>query len=395
MRIIDIIINVLNSYLFIGFIFLIILGIHITQYFLRDRKLVKRLKRMVEPSSVSINDLDYTPMVNIIIPAWKEGGIFKGCLNSLTYLKYPKLKIIVNAGGNDITIKTAQIFKNYENFIILQQTAGEGKLKAINDCIEYVKEGIVHLIDADVYLDDESLIRMILPIVNQNEKIVVSALKPHESIKSKDIVKFIYINRNNRFRKKLTRYAIKVVGPNTTISYEVIQKVGRFTEGRMHDDGRSIYRDINNLGFKIYHIINHSVVSFNFPHNIKDYIHQNIRWIENNLYYSIQIKHWIRFLKLFFLVLYSLYILIFPFFSFISLNFVFIGAIFLFSSYLKKMRKVIFYKASTKNEEQMNLTLLFYLKIVFYIFIDAYMNIFVFFEFLFFKKRYKQRKNLL
>ena len=86
----------------------------------------------------------------------------------------------------------------------------------------------MHLIDADVYLNDESIIRMILPIVNENEVLVVSALKPHKSIINKGIVKFIYINRNNRLRKKLSRYSSRVVGPSTAIKHDIIKKIGKF-----------------------------------------------------------------------------------------------------------------------------------------------------------------------
>jgi cellulose synthase/poly-beta-1,6-N-acetylglucosamine synthase-like glycosyltransferase len=349
---------------------------------------------MKEPSEVSIEDLKYIPFVNVIVPAWKEGEIFRGCLEALKNLKYPSIRVIVNAGGNEKTIEIADSFKKYNNFTILNQKAGEGKLRAINDSLDHVTEGIVHLIDADVYLNDESIIRMILPIVNQNEVLVVSALRPHKSIINKGIVKFIYVNRNNRFRKKISRYSSRVVGPSTVIKYDIVKKIGKFTEKRKHDDGRSIFMDINSLGFKIYHIINYETISFNFPYNIKDYLHQNVRWIENNLHYSMQTKNWTRFLKLFFLVIYSLYIILFPIFLLINFNLFYIGLIFLLSLYLKKLRKIIFYIITTEKPKRVKLGFLFYIEIIFYSYVEVFMNIYVVIEFVFFRKRYKMRKNI-
>ncbi|MFX1500826.1 MAG: glycosyltransferase [Promethearchaeota archaeon] len=391
---IDIFLWILNSRILVLIILIIIVSFHTIQHIRRDRKLIKNIDAMKEPTNVSVTDLKYIPLVNIIIPAWKEGKIFKGCLEALNNLKYPSVRVIVNAGGNDETIEIANSFKKYKNFTILNQKAGEGKLRAINDCLDYVTEGVVHLIDADVYLNDESIIRMILPIVNQKEVLVVSALKPHKSIINKAIVKFIYINRNNRFRKRLSRYSSRVVGPNTAIKYDIINKIGKFTEKRKHDDGRSIFMDINALGFKIYHIINYETASFNFPFKVKDYLHQNVRWIENNLHFSMQTKNWIRFLKLFFLVVYSLYIIIFPIFLLFNLNLFYIGLLVLLSLYLKKLRKIIFYIISTEKEKRMKLGFIFYVEIIFYSYVEVFMNIYVLIEFVFFRKRYKMRKNI-
>ena len=54
-----------------------------------------------DPKSLSIDDLKNIPLVNIIVPAWKEGNNFRECLSSITNLNYPNIKVIVNAGGND------------------------------------------------------------------------------------------------------------------------------------------------------------------------------------------------------------------------------------------------------------------------------------------------------
>ena len=54
---------------------------------------------------VKLEDLNEYPLINIIIPAWKEGIIFEQCLLELLNLSYPNIKVIVNAGGDEKTIE--------------------------------------------------------------------------------------------------------------------------------------------------------------------------------------------------------------------------------------------------------------------------------------------------
>ena len=138
-------------------------------------------------------------MVNIIIPAWKEGEILRGCLFSITKLEYPRLQVIINAGGSEETVNIANSFKADCKFNIIYQKAGEGKVKAINDCLNHITEGIIYLIDADMYLTDKIFLSTIYEVINKHKEIVVARDKPHESIKNKDLVKYICINRNFKF----------------------------------------------------------------------------------------------------------------------------------------------------------------------------------------------------
>ena len=80
---------------------------HILNLIIRDKKYIDALKEFEDPKEISIKDLQYLPLVSIIIPAWKEGKEFQDCLNSIIELKYPKLKVIVNAGGSEETINIA------------------------------------------------------------------------------------------------------------------------------------------------------------------------------------------------------------------------------------------------------------------------------------------------
>jgi len=344
----DIILNLIFSLQFIIFLFLFIILYQIFIYFIRDRSYIIAFKNSIDPEINSINDLIETPLVTIIVPAWNEGEIFNGCLLEINKLSYPNLKVIVNAGGSDETINIANSFKKYDDFTIIYQKQGEGKIKAINDCLKYISEGIVYLIDADTYLDDEIFFQMLHSIINNKEKV-------------------------------------------TILSYEIIDKVSPFSEGILSDDSLVIGLDIRNKGYKIINIKN-MVESFNFPLKIKDYYNQNLRWLENALYSEIRIKKG-TIMKYILSVFLSIYILISPILFLVNSYLFFIALELLLYKYLKKIRKILFYK-STKKDNSFKFHLKFYLKIIFYIYLELTMNLIVFFELLFYQKAYKKRKNL-
>lgn len=391
-KILEIIFGFLFSTNFLIILIISIIFYHLFQYFIRDKSYKRSYKYYKHIGKVKLEDLKEIPLVNIIVPAWKEGKIFSGCLLQISKLSYPNLKIILNAGGSDETIKIANSFKKYKNFLIIYQEVGQGKIKAINDCLKHVSEGIVYLIDADIYLDDDIFFQMLNSILNYNQKIAISMIKPHNSIRNRDLVKYVLINRNPWFLHKYTRY-VKSTSQNTIISYDVIKDVRNFTEGRLADDGYVIGSDIRKKGYQIFLISNSMVESYNYPLKLRDYLNQNLRWLENFLF-TIFKENKLRSAKFLGLTFISIYIYISPLLFFINPYAFYMGIVFILSICLKKLRKILFFRTFDE-KTSLNLKLSFYIKLLFYIYFDLLINIIVFFEMLFYRKAYKKRKNLL
>jgi len=381
----------IHSLNFIILIFLIITIYHILLYLFRDRNYITNLKRFNDVPVDSISQLKEILLVSIIVPAWKEGENFKQCLNSISQLKYQKLKVIINVGGSKETIEIANSFKDNQKFTVLYQKAGEGKIKAINDCLKTISYGIICVIDADILLNDDILLNMIYPIVNGDEDIVIAPLIPHFSIINNDLVKYLYINRNAKFKQKFTRYTFGFAS-NACIKHDIIKAIGKFSEKRLLDDAITTGIDLKSKGFKSFRLINHNIPSLTYPITIKDYLNQNLRWIENFLYFSMQNQKFkiIKFVGLAFL---SIFFLALPLFFFINISLFLIGVIFFYYLYLKRIRKIIFYKITNK-EKVIKIKFFFFIKLIFYIFLDILTNVIAFFEILFYRKAYKKRKNI-
>lgn len=367
---------------------------HVLNLILRDKKYINALEEFEDPKEISIKALNYLPIVNIIIPAWKEGKEFEDLLSSIIKLNYPNIKVIVNAGGTEETIRIANSFKKHKNFLILEQKGGKsraalGKIKALNECLNYVSKGILYFIDADCYLDDELLLRMIFPITNQNENVVIGAgNRPLKNQEHLDFVKYIHISHLSFFKRKFTRYHPRMIaGANTCITYETMKSIGKFEENRKIAEDLSRGIDILSKGYKIYQLKSYkSRIYTDYPTTFKEHFERKKRSIENILIYSYKTKNLKYIFKYAILVLVTFYLLIFPILIMINFGLFSIGFAALLHISLLKIRKLIFFNQLIGKDFKPKFKQLFFIKIILYIYIDIFNNFLIFFYLIFFKK---------
>jgi len=390
--IIEFIFNFFTSNCFILALFLIILLYHLLFSLTRDSNYIRRLKNFDDSKNIDLSNLKSIPLVNVIIPAWKEEEIFRGTLMSISNLNYPNLNVIVNAGGNEKTTEIANSFSPNKNFTILTQKGGEGKIKAINDCLTYIKDGLVIIMDADIPLSKQDFFNIISPMINEEINVVTTKYKPHISMLNKNLVKYTYINRHDLFKIGPKRY-VEAIGACNGMKYDVIKAINKFKEKNMLDDGRSMGIDILSKDFRIYYLFNLEVQTYSFPNTFKGYINQNLRWIENSFYFFLK-NNKKRALKFVGLVIISLFFFSFPIFFFFNPFISLLGFVLLFNIYLKRIRRVIFL-IRIRNRRSFSLNFHFYFIIIFYIYLDFLINLIAFFELIFYRKAYKKRKNLI
>ncbi len=382
------------------YLMLIVFLWHLLLYIFRDRKYIKTSKKSVDTIKITIDDLLELPLVNFIIPAWKESNYFKECLFSITKLSYPNIKVIINAGGDEETIKIADSFKKHKNFIILRQMGGKsraafGKIRALNECLDYVTEGLIYLIDADCYVTDDILIRIIYPIVNKNEDVVISTYRPLKSQLNKDLIKYLQICRFVVFRGKIKQYSPTMVsGSNTCVTFKVLKAIGKFNESRMIAEDYSRGYDITSKGFEIHNLYDYQSRMYSaYPDTLKEYLIQRKRHIENSLLLSYKKKDSKYFLKFFIMTFISLYIFIMPLLILVHFGLFLMGFIFLFYLYLIRIRRYLFFKKIVDREYYTRFQKIFFIKMIFYIFLELLTNVITFCSLFSFIRKLKKEKN--
>jgi glycosyltransferase involved in cell wall biosynthesis len=379
---------------------MLIILYHVFSLIFVDKKRENIIKHFKDPENVVLEDLKERPLVNIIIPAWKEGKEFKECLKSVVNLQYPHIKVIVNAGGDQETINIARKFRKYDNFIILKQEGGKsraafGKIKALNESIDYVNEGILYFIDADCYLTDEILLRMIYPIINKNQHIVISTFRPLKSQESSDLVNYLQISRVQHFKGTIFRYNQEMVsGSNTCTTYETIKEIGKFNENRFISEDVSRGIDFLSKGFNIFSLFDYrSRIYSAYPNSINEYYEQRKRHIENSLLISYKNRNFGYTLKFFMMLLISLYLLLIPFLIFLHFGSAILGFFILLHLYLIKIRKYIFFRRTVNRKFYGSFRNILFIKILFYIYIDIIINILILFDLIPFVKKLKKESS--
>ena len=361
---------------------LFIIIYHVLLYVFKDLDYVKIRKKFDGPKDIKISDLNEKPLVNIVVPAWKEREEFRECLLSISQLSYPNIRVIVNAGGDAETMEIANTFRKYENFIILHQKGGSeraeaGKIRALNECFSYLDQGISYFIDADCYITDDLLLRMIYPITNLNEKVVIGGgIRPLISQQNIDLVRYLEVDKSRFERTKFARYNPTTIGGgNTTMHHLVLKKLGQFSEDRFYAEDVSRGQDVISQGFKIYWLSDYeSFLYTHYPSNIKEFLIQKQRYVENRLLYSTEKKQIIGIIQFSFLYLFSIYMLIFPFLTLLHPGFLSIAIFILLNLYFNKIRRYfVFKKVIGKNFRKFPLRLWF--KMIFYIYIEMISNI--------------------
>jgi glycosyltransferase involved in cell wall biosynthesis len=355
---------------------------------------IKEYKKLEDPDEITISDFKTLPLVNIIIPAWKEGEFFKNLLHSIKEIKYPSIKVIVNAGGSDETIKIANSFKKFENFVILRQEGGSdrasmGKIKAINECLSSVSEGILYFIDADSELNEEILLRMIYPIVNLNEDIVLGGNRPLKNQMKNPLVKYLLFDRYRTLIKKFKRhYKGKVItGANFCINYDVFKSIGKFTVDHLVPTDRSMGKDLFSKDYRAYRLVDfRHRIYVDYPSELREYLRQRLIWNENYLYKNFKLRSYKNIIKFLLLWSISIYSLIFPFLFLIDFRLLFPGLLIYFTIYMKKLRRLFVFTKAVDKKYYNSYRIKFFFYLVFFIFFEMVITSYVLFHFVYFVK---------
>lgn len=141
----------------------------------------------------------FTPPVSILLPAYNEEAGVVSSVQSLLDLRYPRHEVIVvNDGSTDATIdrlreafdlvpvhealrtrvptapvRGAFVSRSHPNLWVLDKENG-GKADALNAGINASSHGYFCAIDADAVLEQDALLRIILPFVDDPELVVAA-----------------------------------------------------------------------------------------------------------------------------------------------------------------------------------------------------------------------------
>jgi cellulose synthase/poly-beta-1,6-N-acetylglucosamine synthase-like glycosyltransferase len=254
--------------------------------------LLENSKKLRNENTSMDNEPTSFPSVTIIIPCFNEESTVDGTIESLLSMNYPKDKFditVVDDGSTDKTWEYIQRYAGNPQIDIYRKENG-GKFTALNYGIEKSKADLVGCLDADSYVDKNTLRRIVRYFQDPTIMAVTPAIK---IFKPKTLVQAIqYIEYQlGIMLKKLLSYlnAVHVTpGPFTIFRRSVFQKIGPFRHAHNTEDMEIAMRmHKNHLKIENCH---KAFVYTVGPNTIKKLYKQRVRWTHGFLENAIDYK---------------------------------------------------------------------------------------------------------
>lgn len=181
-----------------------------------------------------------TPSVAVIVPCWNEATTIAATCDSLLALDYPREKleiILVDDGSTDATPAAMARFAEHPQVRILRKENG-GKHTALNAGIALTQAEFIGCLDADSFVEPDTLLEVIPSFDNPNVAAVTSAMSVH---KPGNLLQHM---QNAEYIFGITfRHAVACVnglyvtpGPFSFYRASIFEKLGGFRYGHQTED---------------------------------------------------------------------------------------------------------------------------------------------------------------
>ena len=234
------------------------------------------------------------PTVTVAVPCYNEQSTITKTIESLLALDYPKDKltiIIVDDGSTDNTWNLIKSFDNGSNVISFHKENG-GKHTAVNFALEKSTAEFFGCLDADSFVDDQVLKRIMRYFENdpRNMAVIPSVLSynPKNVVQKAQKVEYdmgVYI-------KKMLGLigGIQVTpGPLSTFRKKVFDELGPYKKAHNTEDQEIALR-MQEHGYKIDYCPD-AYVYTNTPDSIIKLYRQRLRWIYGFIKNLVDYRH--------------------------------------------------------------------------------------------------------
>lgn len=246
-------------------------------------------KHLIDEDAKKEKTISVYPEVSIIVPCYNEEKSINKTLKSLIKSTYPhdKLKIIVIDDGS--TDKTGAIVKefikiNKKSNITYFKQKNKGKGAALNKGLSILKSHFFGCVDADSFVEKDSIKNMISEFCNDDElSIVTPVMKIYEPKN--------WIQKFQRLEYITSMFIVNILqyvdcnyiapGPLSIYKTKDIRKVGGFDEESLVEDQEIAYR-AQKHHLKIKQCTN-AVVTTIAPSNFRSLNDQRNRWFKGSL----------------------------------------------------------------------------------------------------------------
>ncbi len=221
------------------------------------------------------------PTVSVLVPCWNEENTIQGTIESILALNYPedKLKVVLIDDGS--TDRTLEIMRSYEKncqIVVLSQH-NQGKHVALNFAIQNTHTELMATLDADSFVDSESLNRVVRVFDGNPElQSVASSILIHNPKNLIQLAQKAEYEMSVYVKDMLAKIGGLHVtpGPFSVFKRSIFDKVGMYRRAHNTEDIEMALR-IQKAGYKIGYCSDSYVYTVS-PDTIVKLFKQRIRW---------------------------------------------------------------------------------------------------------------------
>ncbi len=244
-----------------------------------------RQDRHLPMQTASVICLKSTPRVSVLVAAWNEASMIVRHIETFKQLRYSERELILCAGGTDSTYEHALQFVDGQ-VTVLEQHSGQGKQRALRECLKCAKGEIIYLTDADCLFSDDAFERTLMPIINDEEVVVTGGSKPLTEQLSNPFV---------CFQSAIDYYAHLrspdpspgLMGRNCAVEMQALIQVGGFNVNAVSGTDYTLARQLSEHGHTICNA-RFSLIETAYPDNLLAYFHKRTRWLRNIILISLK-----------------------------------------------------------------------------------------------------------
>lgn len=252
-----------------------------------DRQRVERVQRDHIPTQLRFKR---TPKISVLVAAWNEAAIIAEHIASFERLRYPNRELVLCAGGKDETFKLASDAAKISSgrVVVVEQPAGQGKQRSLQQAYEQATGDIIFLTDADCLYDDTSFEHTLAPIINDNAAVSTGASRPLlRQMHNPFVLHLWFIDAYVRTTWGDTTDGI--LGRNAAVTRTALDSMDAFTaEIRTGTDYHMAKMLIAN-GYTIRYA-RQSVIATTYADTLRKYRTQQSRWLRNVVMHGLDFK---------------------------------------------------------------------------------------------------------
>lgn len=228
------------------------------------------------------------PQVSVLVPAWNAAPDLAAFVRSYHRLRYPNKELILCAGGADgsyaAALELAAPKLEGENVRVLEQHPGEGKQGGLAKCFAASTGSVIYLTDIDCLLDDESLTRVLSPILTGREHVVTGSSKPNAQQRTVGAV-LVHWALVRKAEGVKGRYVGGILGRNCAVTREALEAVGGFSFAAPTGTDYRLAQELIGRGYRIW-LEPKSEIQTAYAWPLSQYIRKRGRWVRNVLLFA-------------------------------------------------------------------------------------------------------------